>query len=318
MGLPWRPVRPPRAPLPTPVSATPSPADCATDRAARGRWRRGLAGALASWCLALCALPAAAQPMITLLDGEAVVIEEARRLSAVPGLRLSAGAIVDTGSASPLVRIEWPDGTAADLGAGTRVMVAPPGFAARGGKAPLLYLLQGWVKLGGAGREPVGGVVTPALELLPFAGAAVVVADRRERHVFAEAGALELLERPGGRRVALGAGAFYGADGVLPRPPADWLARVPRAFRDAIPRRAASLAGRDVAGGALPLPAYAAVADWLAAEPALRKPFPRRFLPWAADPAFRRELQSHLSAHREWDPILNPPPPPTPTLAPAR
>ncbi len=315
MGLPLRAVRTPSLPLSTPVSATPSPTACAAGRAARGRRWRGVVTAVVSWLLALCALPAAAQPMITLLDGEAIVIDEARRLTAVPGLRLGAGAIVDTGAASLLVRIEWPDGTAADLGAGSRVMVAPPGFAARGGKAPLLYLLHGWVKLGTGGREPAGGVVTPALELLPFSGAAVVVADRRERYVFAEAGALELLERPGGRRVALTGGALYGADGVLPRPTAEWLARVPRAFRDAIPRRAAGLAGRDAAGGALPPPAYAAVAEWLAAEPAVRKTFPRRFLPWAAEPAFRRELQSHLSAHREWDPILNPPPPPS---APAR
>lgn len=283
------------------LSTTPCPAM----PAAPGRWRRWLAAAALPWLLAL---PAAAQPMLTLLDGEAVVIDEARRAGAAVGLRLGAGAIVESGAASPLVRIEWPDGTAADLGAGTRVMVAPPGFAPRGGKAPLLYLLHGWLKIGTTGRDSVGGVVTPALELMPFSGAAVVVADRRERYVFAETNALEVLERPAGRRVVVNGGALYGAEGVLPRPSADWLARVPRAFRDAIPRRAAALAGRDVAGSALPPPGYAAVADWLAAEPAVRRPFPRRFRAWAADPDFRRELLAHLPAHREWDPILHPPP----------
>lgn len=270
---------------------------------------------LSAW-LALLALPAFGQPLLTLLDGEATVIENARRLDAVAGLRLAPGSIVDTGAGSALVRIEWPDGVVADLGAATRVMVQPPGFAPRAGPAPRLYLLQGWLKLASAGRDATGGVVTPSLELVPFSGVAVVDVDRRERRVFAESGALELLERPGGRRVALAAGALYaGAEGVRARPPADWLARVPRAFRDAIPRRAANFAQREVTASVLPPPTYAVVADWFAAEPAVRRTFPRRFVSWASDPAFRRELQAHLSAHREWDPVLNPPPPPS---APAR
>lgn len=270
---------------------------------------------LLGW-LTVLALPAFGQPLLTLLDGEATVIEDARRLAAVPGLRLAPGAIVDTGAGSALVRVEWPDGVVADLGAATRVMVLPPGFAPRAGQPPRLYLLQGWLKLASGGPDATGGVVTPTLELLPFSGAAVVVAERRARYVFAETGALEIVERPGNRRVALNAGALYaGDDGVLPRPAADWLARVPRPFRDAIPRRAAAFAGREVSGTPLPPPPYAAVADWFAAEPAVRRPFPRRFLSWASDPAFRRELRSRLSAHREWDPVLNPPPPPS---APAR
>jgi hypothetical protein len=266
---------------------------------------------LSAW-LALLALPALGQPLLTLLDGEARVIENARHLTGVAGLRLAPGTIVDTGAASALVRIEWPDGVVADLGAATRVMVQPPGFTARAGQAPRLYLLRGWLKLASGGRDATAGVVTPTLELLPFSGAAVVDADRRERRVFAESGALELLERPGGQRVALPAGAMYAdAEGVRARPAADWLARVPRAFRDAIPRRAATFAQRDVSASVLPPPTYAAVAEWFTAEPAVRRSFPRRFVSWASDPAFRRELQSHLSAHREWNPVLNPPPPPS-------
>lgn len=256
---------------------------------------------------------AAEGALLTLVDGEVTLIEEARRSAGAAGVRLPAGTLVDVSPASTVVRVEWPGGAALDLAAGARAMIAPPGFAPRSGLAPLAYLLQGWAKLSSAGRDPVAGVVTPALELLPMAGAAVVVADRRERFVFAETGAMELLERPGGKREALPSGALYGATGTLPRPAAEWLARVPRGFRDPLPRRAASLAGRGTSAVPLPPPTYAQVADWLAAEPGLRRAFPRRFAAWAEEPAFRRALLANERNHPEWGPVLRPPSPAAPT-----
>jgi hypothetical protein len=269
------------------------------------------------WLLALacaCAVPAAlAQPMLlTLLDGEAVVIDGARRLTAVPGLRLTPGAIVETANNAALARIEWPDRGVVDLGPGTRAMLGPPGFPARSGKLPVLYLLQGWAKVSGPGKEPFGGVVTPGFELLPFPGVAVVFADARERLAFAESGgSLEVIERPGGKRLGLAQGALYGSSaGVQPRPPADWPGRVPRAFRDPLPLRAATFKDRNVNASALPDPAYVQLQDWLSAEPAVRQDFPRRFAALAKDTAFRKALQAKMAAHPEWNPVLNPPPAP--------
>ena len=80
------------------------------------QWRSGLLGLV----LAL-ALPAGAAPArITIVDGAAVVIDGARRFTATEGLLLGDRALIETGPAAVLLRVEWPDGSAADFGPATR------------------------------------------------------------------------------------------------------------------------------------------------------------------------------------------------------
>lgn len=279
-----------------------------TSSKAASPWRPGLAAALLS--AAAVAAPAAERAMLTLLEGEATVVDGVSRSAAAIGQTLAPAAMLETRASDAFVRVELPDRTAIDLGPGTKAMISPPGFPARAGHAPVLYLLQGWAKVTAPDRQPVGGVVAPMLELMPVNGVAVLQVDRSQRHVFAETGALELLERPGGKRVAVPNGQYYaGSDGVAPRPTAGFLATVPRAFRDQLPLRAAALKDKAVAAVALPTPTYAALADWLTAEPAVRRAFPHRFGALARDGAFRQQLQAHLSSHPEWGTVLNPPPP---------
>lgn len=275
------------------------------DTAGRQRWwRQGVLvlAALLSTATAACAQAVA----ITQLDGEAVVTDGARRVAAVVGQRLAPGALIDSGATTALLRLEWPDGATVDLGPATRVMVAPPGWRARSGRPPTVYLLQGWAKVAGSGAAPAGGIVAPGFELLPLSGAAVAAVGPREQQLFAESGAAELLVRPAGTQRGIAPGALYNGDGmVLARPPADWLQRVPRAFRDPIPRRAAQLPDRSGDASALPAPTYQDLAAWLAAEPDVRREFPRRFSPLLQDPAFRRAVQQHLPAHPEWGAALS-------------
>lgn len=283
-------------------------------RAQRQRWRAGLllAGLLAAGA-AVAAAQAVAQ-RLTLIEGEAVVIDGARALAGAPGLALAAGAIVETGDGSRLVRIEFADGSIVDLGPATRVMVAPPRFAARDGKPPALYLLAGWVKQASPGAAPAAGLVTPALDLRPFTGAVVVHAAAASR-VFVETGRAALLERRrGGATLTLAAGEMYAADAgaagsVQPRPAPDFVAAMPRMFRDRIPSQAARFQDVLVEATPLPPPDYARLRPWLGAEPQLRREFPRRFVTLARQPAFRRALEDGLAQHPEWMPILYPPPP---------
>ena len=272
-------------------------------------WRRWCAVAVVSAC---ALLPAhAQQAVITQLDGAASITEGARRVQAHLGQRLGAGALVDTSAATALLRIEWPGGVVVDLGPDSRAMVAPPRWRARSGHPPALYLLQGWAKVGGA-SAPAGGIVTPRFELLPVAGASVLFVDTREQQLFAESGPLQLLPRPAGAERRVAAGAFVAGDGeTLERPAGAWLQRVPRAFRDPIPRRAAALADRAERPADAPAPSapsYAELAPWLTAEAALRRDFPVRFAALAQEPSFRRALQQRLSSHPEWAAVLNPPP----------
>lgn len=271
--------------------------------------RRGVFGVW-WWFALVCVLaaPVRAQVVVvTLLDGEAALVDGTRRVAAAPGVRVSPGALIETTAASAVLRLESSDRSIVDLGPGTRAMLLPPAFAARSGKAPLLYLLAGWAKVTSPDKEAAGGIVTPAIELMPFTGAAVVASGKEGVSLFAESGPLEAAERGSARRHALKTGALFSGGTVEARPSATWLARVPRAFRDPLPRRGAQYAEKPVAGSPLPGPSYAQLADWLAAEPAVRRDFPRRFEALAQDAAFRRELQQHLPAHPEWARVLNPP-----------
>jgi hypothetical protein len=272
--------------------------------------------AVALWTAASCA--AAQGWIVTLVDGDAVVIEGARRVVAAAGLQPGPGAIVETGVKTALLRLESPEQASIDLGPATKVMLVPPGLPARAGQAPQLYLLQGWAKLTGRGSTAAPGISAPAIELAPFKGAAVVQTLKREQFVFVESGRAEVTERrAGGAAHALAAGEFFAGDAnrrgtIAPRPAPGWLDKVPRAFRDPLPLRAAALKDRRVEPSALPDPNYAQLEDWLAAEPDLRRAFPQRFLKLARDPEFRRALQKRITAHPEWGPILNPPPQPKP------
>lgn len=280
-----------------------------------GAWRR-CANVVACGLLAGATVqPSHAQDwMLTLLDGEAVVIDGARRLAAAPGLRLSAGALVETSANTAVVRIEGPEQASIDLGPDTRAMLAPAALASRGGRVPTLYLLHGTVKLISRGGATLQGLVAPGIELLPFTGSAVVQVGKNQQAVFAEATRLQFDERrTAGVSGTLGVGEFYSgetvrAGSVVSRPGADWLKQVPRAFRDPLPLRAPAWHGRPVEATVLPGPTYEQLAPWLGAEPAIRRDFVSRFKPLLHDVAFRSGLQSHLRAHPEWDEALNPKP----------
>jgi len=147
-----------------------------------------------------------------------------------------------------------------------------------------LVLLDGWLKLQGR----AGAAVTLATSALQLDGAGATVTlhalgDTTE--LFAEAGDVPLRELNGGKPRAaarLARDQFAVRSGakplrILPRPPAAFLAALPRDLRDAlVPIKA---------GGALVQPSlerpasFAELAPWLAGQPALRQRLQRRFDP---------------------------------------
>jgi hypothetical protein len=263
----------------------------------------------------MLAAPARAQDwLISVLEGDAVVVDGVRRVAAVAGLRLEPGAILETGNKTALVRLEGSDQSTYDLGPDTRAILAPAGFPARNERTPQIYLLQGWVKGTARGPREAAGVITPAIELLPFRGSVVVQQLKREHVAFVESGRSDIVERRvGSGSIAVNAGEFYGGEGarrgsVAARPAPAWLQSVPRAFRDPIPLRAPAFRDRRVEASVLPGPTYAQLVDWLTAEPTLRAQMPNRFAVLLRDAAFRNEITSHLPAHPEWGPLVEPRP----------
>lgn len=265
---------------------------------------------LGAWLLA-AALPAAAQDwIIGILEGEAVVVDGLKRVAAVTGLKLHPGAIVETGPKTNLLRLEHPDQSTFDLAADTRAMLVPPGFAARGERAPQLYLMQGWVKITSRGKGEAPGLVSPALEVLPFKGSLVLQLAKKEHMVFVEAGRADLVERRlGTAGLGVNAGEFFAGESsrrgtVAARPAPGWLQTVPRAFRDPIPLRGAALRERRIEPPTLPGPSYAHLAEWLTAEPALRREQLQRWIPLLRDPDFRTNINQHMNQHPEWTSVL--------------
>jgi len=260
----------------------------------------------------LLPLQVRAAALVTIVDGEATAIDGSRALVVAEGLKLGNDTIVRTTAATTLVRLEWPDGTVADLGPDTQAMVNPGGLA-RGGSAPALYLLRGWAKLASLGSAGHPGLVAPRVDVQAFKGALVVMAGADETWVFAEAGGAPLLERDlrPASSLALKNGEVYvrmaAAKGrVAPRPTPAQMQRVPRGFRDALPLRTAAFKDKAVTAKPAAAPTYADLRDWLAGETALRRPFPRRFAALARDGAFRAGLVEHLARHPEWEPLLFP------------
>jgi hypothetical protein len=72
------------------------------------------------------------------------------------------------------------------------------------------------------------------------------------------------------------------------------------------PARLEAVKDRQVEPQPAPLPSYEELAEWLSAEPAIRRAFPRRFAARARESAFRSGLAQHLGQHPEWEPVLFP------------
>lgn len=240
--------------------------------------------------------------LVTIADGEVVVLRGTQRFAAAEGLRLQADDIVRTGEATKLARLELSDGSTLDLGAATELLLRPTAKLA--GRASLLYLARGWLKVDAG--EAVGSIAAPQLDVPQVAGHAVLRVTPQAAVVFAETGTVRIDERTTLRDGDAWVRRAGAAAAVLKRPPADLMQGLPRGFVDSLPRRSDRFEGMNVQLGTGEELRYAEVAHWLNAEPALRAAFVPRFASRARDRAFRAGLVAELRAHPEWDRTLFP------------
>lgn len=273
-----------------------------------------LAAAIAAPCIAVGADGLGA---ITILEGPALIYRASGRLHAAEGLRLAAGDIVET-AAGTFVQLELTDHSVAQLGPATRVMLN----ASAGRQKPerWFHIVTGWVKLNAVKRDPAAApgfdLRAAAFEIPSTPTALVLRSTPTQVDLFVEAGDLRVAERqPGGRNpplaVSVKAGEFYQrkppARGVIAGAVAPaFVSEMPRAFRDSLPLRLDRFRDSQVQPRDAPDFAYADVAAWLQAEPAVRRPLMQRWRGKAREPAFRAALVANLAAHPEWDPILFP------------
>ena len=244
--------------------------------------------------------------MLTLLEGNAALVRGAARYALAEGVRLQPGDIIEV-AADSLAQIEYGDGGALALGAGTRLLTVS---ASAGNKAHReYYVMQGALKLTRVKQGARFRFATPIFNVQPVEGCMVLVVSASEASLFAETGETRLAA--GSPTLRLRSGDFYtrrsGQKGwAAALPSKAFVEALPKLFLDPLPARAALYDAHAVDPRRLEEVSYAGVEAWLKAPPAIRKPLVARFEPRASDAAFRAGLVANLKYHPEWDQILNP------------
>ncbi|HEX9671956.1 MAG TPA: hypothetical protein VGA12_00810 [Burkholderiales bacterium] len=263
------------------------------------------------WAFVLLACPLAAAaadpaPTLTLLEGPAGLVRGVARYALAEGARMQSGDIIEVGDKG-LAEIEYPDGTAIALGAGTRMLAVsmPRGKSAAGD----YYVMQGALKVAGVSKAARLRVFTPLFTLSPVEGVSVMVVGAGAGSVFIESGEARLAAAPA--TLSLKSGEFFarkaGQKGaVAQRPSKEFIEALPKAFFDPLPSRMARYKEREAQPKRIDDASYADVEAWLKAPPAIRRPLVARFESRASDPKFRAGLEANLRFHPEWDPILYP------------
>ena len=268
----------------------------------------------------LCVLPGGlrAEPaigIVTIVEGEIFATRSSARFALAEGVRIAADDIVESAPQAKLARIEFSDGLVLDIGPNTRVLITPRFPGERGGnRTARLYVLRGWAKITVPKSLAAASFASESFDLTGIARDAVLNVEPTASALFAESGELTLIERTQGKAgavVKLKSGEFFTrvgeAKGVLaPRPAADFIQRVPRAFLDTLPTRAALFATREVPAKRLAPIVYADVQAWIDAEAGLRPLFLNRWKALAQNTEFRKGLVAGLRAHPEWDRTLFP------------
>jgi hypothetical protein len=264
-----------------------------------------------SWAFVLLACPlvaVAADPVatVTLLEGPAELVRGVTRYALAEGVRLQSGDIIEV-SDKGLAQIEFPDGGALAMGAGTRMLAVsmPRGNSAAGD----YYVMQGALKIAGVNKSARLRFSSPIFTLQPVEGVSVMIVRGDEGSVFIESGGARLAAAPA--TLSLKGGEFFtrkdGQKGaVAPRPSQAFIGAMPKAFLDPLPSRMARYKERQVQPKRVDDVSYAEVEAWLKAPPEIRRPLVSRFQPRASNPTFRSGLIANLKFHPEWDRILFP------------
>ena len=273
-------------------------------------------------CLFLIAVPCfgAETSTVTLLFGQPKLLRGTTWFNLKEGVRLRDGDVIDL-PASGQLQLEFTDGGAVGvIGPGALYIVAA---SARGPKQPgsaEFQLTRGWLKFVTKAPGPRVRVRT-GLGTITASDATVVVHAGDGFEAFVETGTARLsevgkIELTGGE--IKGGGFASRATGksleTERRPPATFVAALPRDFMDPLPLRAARFASAHVDPVADHEATFAEAQPWLTGP--YRAGFLKRFQSRLDDPAFRDAMATSGKVPPEWSAAAPPPkaevPPPAP------
>jgi hypothetical protein len=249
--------------------------------------------------------------VVTVMQGEMRVIRGDDSIQAPAGMSVEQGDILSVADDAFAV-LEFDDGAVLGLAKGARLFVYLHD-SGKGAKAGVqLYLMRGWAKAQLQDRPYA--VATDGLVVAATGASFVVRGDEARNDVFVEAGQVEVQQIVRGRPAARVSGArgqfVVQQSGKVPamvgRPDAEFLAGLPRPFRDPLPRLAQRFAGKTVKPGKLRPVEYAEIADWMRLGSPWSRGMTRRFRGRLRDAEFRRAVRPDVGRYRDWDRVLNP------------
>lgn len=252
--------------------------------------------------------------LVSIADGGTFTVIRGDDLrTGTKGVTLAVGDIVETAPAAFLV-VQMQGGTLIGIGPSTEVYLTE-----RGGLLSLL-LLKGWLKADAraSGAVRVSG---PRLGVESHQAVVVLHAEEGLDALFDEQGSAALLERMPeiGKQTRPSEFLSMGEDRdhvlMQGRPSADFLAQMPIAFRDALPRMPEEPARKPLQPQWVRKVSYLDIQPWLTAQVSWRAGFIRRFRGRLKDPAFFSAMDAHLREYPEWAPVLHPPQPDEPDNA---
>ncbi len=269
---------------------------------------------LMGWLLfaqATRAAPAPQAAIVTILQGKATVIRGISESDVLEGMRLLPDDIVRTAD-DTFLRLEYADQSWLEFGPQTELQLRPLG--SRRAKRPGLYLLHGWLKLAGKpGPGTAQGFALPGADVTDISGVLVVHLEAQALVVFAEQGTAQWADRAphGANVIPLKNGDFLLTEPNSPpkvqsRPTPQFLAALPRPYRDTLPARYSIYANRIVTAKEEHSFAYSEVEPWVNGEPTIRRQFVATWRRRAREGEFRDSLDRQMQLHPEWDPVLHP------------
>ncbi len=252
----------------------------------------------------------AADLIIVATEKPVRLIRGVQTLKAGPGVVLQKGDILESGMQT--VQVEMAPAMVMSVAPHTRLYLADVGAKLE------LALLDGWLKV----RSKASPLALQSgwLRTRSDTGSLVFHAEAGKGELFLEEG--EVMATAGGAGSAGSAGAQEQRITqeqyvlrlasqplkILPRPAKEFLAAIPKPFRDALSSQAGKLNGKTVAPEPEYEIQYADVEAWLKTDLPVKKEFIKRFKPMLKNPDFRRSLEAELGQLPEWKPLLHPAP----------
>jgi len=258
-----------------------------------------------SWAMLAFAAPLGT---VTVADGRAHVLRGVEMLIPAEGVNLDEGDLIEVEEGG-LLQIELADGSALSFASGARLRLPAP----LNGKPADLLLAAGWAKLSPLAPSQVPGLATAQLRLATQNTTLVGFADAQGTQVFSEAGDLVAsygASKPG-QPALIKSGDFVAVKTDFSvvsarRPPAAFVAAMPRVYLDKLPARLARIKVRNVEARHERDAGFADLDAWVARLPAARAALLAQFEPRLKDAAFLGELAPRIQDYPEWEAVLRP------------